>query len=200
MNNRWFDSSLFFTLVQECVLRRLSRIYLPNGQLTTNYFSIKSLKRKHALLPTAIPIFTPAATKELNLLFLHYSRNFEYSSENFWGVKYIIIYTLQTKHASTASPTTISILAILNELMLVKTKFLCPQVTKTHKQNVVVLLKNNNSFKHIWETFYFIYLWHYARTIWKEILFLVWTISIMSSGILILVTIVIQYLEIGRCT
>ena len=89
----------------------------------------------------------------------------------FKGVRYIIIYTLQAKHGSTASPTTIFILAILNELMLVKTKFLCPEVTKTHKQNVFVLLKNNNSFKHIRETFYFIYLWHYACTIWKEILF-----------------------------
>ena len=76
--------------------------------------------------------------------------------------------------------------------MLVKTKFLCPEVTKTHKQNVFVLLKNNNSFKHIRETFYFIYLWHYACTIWKEILFSVWTISIMSAGILIFVTIVFR--------
>ena len=78
----WFK--LILTLVQECVYYPID---LFTRRSTYNYFSIKTLKSKHTLLPTAMPIFTPAVTKELNLLFLHYSKNFEYSSENFWRCK-----------------------------------------------------------------------------------------------------------------
>lgn len=85
----WFK--LILTLVQECVHYPIYTCidYLGLIYQTVNLQLLwyKVLKRKHALLPTTMPIFTSTVTKELNLLFLHYSKNFEYSSENFQKCK-----------------------------------------------------------------------------------------------------------------